>query len=160
MTTGIAGKRGCLTMELHEHLATVDEMYRTNKRALESTTLSKARVAARTSVIRIPVVVHVLYRTDEENISAAQIQSQIDVLNRDFRMRNTDIGKVPAPFRPLAADAMIEFGLAVRDPQGTTSIFGCARSAVACSGMRSFRVAQTRPTVSSSAIRTSVRKAS
>jgi hypothetical protein len=111
-------------MELHRHLATVDDVYRTNKRALESMTLSKARVAARTSVLRIPVVVHVLYRTDEENLSVGQIQSQIDVLNRDFRMRNTDIGKVPAPFKPLAADAMIEFALAVRDPQGdaTTGI--------------------------------------
>ena len=31
--------------------------------------------------IKIPVVVHVLYNTPEENISDAQIQSQIDVLN-------------------------------------------------------------------------------
>ena len=38
----------------------------------------------------IPVVVNVLYRTAAENISAAQIQSQIDVLNEDFAATNAD----------------------------------------------------------------------
>ncbi len=38
----------------------------------------------------IPVVVNVLYRTAAENISAAQIQSQIDVLNEDFASTNAD----------------------------------------------------------------------
>jgi tRNA1(Val) A37 N6-methylase TrmN6 len=34
--------------------------------------------------IEIPVNVNVLYRTAAENISLAQIQSQIDILNKDF----------------------------------------------------------------------------
>ena len=38
----------------------------------------------------IPVVVNVLYRTTAENISDAQIQSQIDVLNEDFAATNAD----------------------------------------------------------------------
>ena len=42
-------------------------------------------------VYEIPVVVNVLYRTAAENISAAQIQSQIDVLNADFEGTNSDI---------------------------------------------------------------------
>jgi hypothetical protein len=41
-------------------------------------------------IIEIPVVVNVLYRTTAENVSTAQIQSQIDVLNRDFAATNTD----------------------------------------------------------------------
>ena len=36
----------------------------------------------------IPVVVNVLYRTAAENISDAQIQSQIDILNEDFGATN------------------------------------------------------------------------
>jgi hypothetical protein len=40
--------------------------------------------------IQIPVVVNVLYRTTAQNISAAQIQSQIDVLNEDFSATNAD----------------------------------------------------------------------
>ena len=42
------------------------------------------------SIITIPVVVHVLYRNATENISVAQIQSQLDVLNEDFRRTNPD----------------------------------------------------------------------
>jgi tRNA1(Val) A37 N6-methylase TrmN6 len=38
--------------------------------------------------IQIPVVVNVLYRTTSENISTAQIQSQIDILNEDFNALN------------------------------------------------------------------------
>ena len=49
-------------------------------------------------VIEIPVVVNVLYRTAEENISDAQIQSQIDVMNADFNAANKDVRKVPSLF--------------------------------------------------------------
>ncbi len=41
-------------------------------------------------IIEIPVVVNVLYKTNAENISAAQIQTQIDVLNKDFAATNSD----------------------------------------------------------------------
>jgi hypothetical protein len=39
-----------------------------------------------------------LYRTAAENISLAQIQSQIDVLNADFNALNSDFNSVPALF--------------------------------------------------------------
>ena len=48
--------------------------------------------------IEIPVVVNVLYRTTAENISQAQIQSQIDALNKDYAATNTDYSKVPSTF--------------------------------------------------------------
>jgi hypothetical protein len=54
-------------------------------------------------VIQIPVVVNVLYRTAAENISDAQIQSQIDVLNEDFKATNADYSSVPALFQPVRA---------------------------------------------------------
>ena len=116
-------KRRCLTMELHEHLAMTDDIYRTNRRAIEAATL-RTRLAPRTTVVRIPVVVHVLFNQEAGNLAVAQIQSQIDALNRDFRKMNVDASLVPEPFKPLAADAMIEFALAVRDPMGrrTTGI--------------------------------------
>jgi len=66
----------------------------------------------------IPVVVHVVYRINQENISDAQIQSQIDVLNEDFRRLNSDASNTPAVFQGVAADADIEFCLASRDPDG------------------------------------------
>ncbi|MCS7036933.1 MAG: M43 family zinc metalloprotease, partial [Saprospiraceae bacterium] len=75
-------------------------------------------------VITIPVVVNVLWRTAAENISDAQIQSQIDVLNADFRLLNADAANTPAAFAPLRADCQINFCLARRDPNGcpTTGI--------------------------------------
>ncbi len=69
-------------------------------------------------VIIIPVVVHVVYNTPDQNISNEQIKSQLAVLNQDFRKKNKDAAYVPAAFRDLAADARIEFRLATTDPSG------------------------------------------
>jgi hypothetical protein len=63
-------------------------------------------------VLNIPVVVHVLYSNNAENISDAQINSQIAVLNADFRKSNGDAGQVPSEFAGLAADSEINFTLA------------------------------------------------
>jgi Pregnancy-associated plasma protein-A len=61
--------------------------------------------------VQIPVVVNVLYRTAAENISLAQIQSQIDVLNNDFNALNTDFSSVPALFSGVKANVGISFVL-------------------------------------------------
>ncbi len=75
------------------------------------------------NVLHIPVVVHVVYKNASENISDAQIQSQIDALNRDYRKLNTDFANLPTVFQPLGADMLIEFCPGV-DPNGnpTTGI--------------------------------------
>jgi hypothetical protein len=74
--------------------------------------------------IRIPVVVHVLYSKSGQNISDAQIKSQIDALNRDFQRNNADTANTPDRFKPFAAGMQIEFVLATADPKGraTTGI--------------------------------------
>ncbi|MBT5614942.1 MAG: hypothetical protein HOJ77_01670, partial [Flavobacteriales bacterium] len=48
------------------------------------------------NIITIPVVVHVIYKNSSQNISDAQIFSQIDILNEDFRMNNSDASSVPS----------------------------------------------------------------
>jgi len=68
--------------------------------------------------VTIPVVVHVVYRDEENNISLDQIKSQIEVLNRDFNAENEDIEKIPEVFRSLATSARIRFQLADKDPFG------------------------------------------
>jgi PKD repeat protein len=73
----------------------------------------------KSSVVRtIPVVVHVIHANGTENISKAQIVSQIDALNRDFRRLNSDTSNTPAPFKSIAADCEIEFKMAQLDPNG------------------------------------------
>jgi hypothetical protein len=71
-------------------------------------------------VLNIPVLVHVIYNSNAENISDAQIQSQIDVLNKDFRKTNVDVGQAPSIFAGLAADSEITFTLAGIDRKFST----------------------------------------
>jgi hypothetical protein len=71
--------------------------------------------------VTIPVVVNVVYNTTSQNISDAQIQSQIDVLNADFRRLNADVSNVPAVWQSLAADFEINFCLATQDPTGAAT---------------------------------------
>lgn len=62
--------------------------------------------------VEIPVVVNVLYRTSAENISDAQIASQIATLNNDFGGTNSDVNKIPSEFASVAAgDTKIKFRL-------------------------------------------------
>ena len=76
--------------------------------------ISSSYTKAVTGVITIPVVVHVVYNNSTENISDAQILSQIQVLNDDFRRTNSDADGTWSQ----AADSEIEFCLASVDPNG------------------------------------------
>ena len=73
------------------------------------------------TIITIPVVVHVVWKTNSENISDTQIFSQIDVLNKDFRRLNQDTSDTPPIWQSIAADSEIEFCLATTDPNGNTT---------------------------------------
>ena len=61
--------------------------------------------------IVIPIVVHVVYNSDQENISNDQIASQIEVLNEDFNLLNKDISKVPQIFSSSKGNVGIKFQL-------------------------------------------------
>lgn len=75
--------------------------------------------AAKSGVVyTIPVVFHVLHQGGEENISMAQIQSCIDVMNTDYRRLNADADNVHVDFQGLPADVEIEFALATKAPNG------------------------------------------
>jgi hypothetical protein len=56
--------------------------------------LALAAALTNDQVIEIPVVVNVIYNTAQENISDAQIASQIDVMNKDFSATNADVSKL------------------------------------------------------------------
>jgi hypothetical protein len=73
------------------------------------------------ATVTIPVVVNVLYRTAAENVSLAQIQSQIDVLNRDFNATNTDFNSyIPAEYAGIKANVGITFTLQAVVRKATT----------------------------------------
>ncbi|HKR06612.1 MAG TPA: T9SS type A sorting domain-containing protein [Bacteroidia bacterium] len=66
----------------------------------------------------IPVVVHVVWKTAIQNISDAQVFSQIDVLNEDFSRTNADTVNTPGVWQPISGTMPYHFILARRDPNG------------------------------------------
>jgi hypothetical protein len=88
------------------------------------------RENADAALIVIPLVVHVVYNTAQQNISDEQILSQINVLNNDFRKLNTDRLHSSHPYYNLSGNANIEFCLAKIDKNGnaTTGIVRTATS--------------------------------
>lgn len=72
-------------------------------------------------VVTIPVVVNVVWNTTAENVSDAQIQSQLDVLNADFRRLNADRVNTPAAFQGISVDCEVNFCLATQDPTGAAT---------------------------------------
>jgi len=109
-------------MIVHELLVETEPAYRQNRLAAEEQTRKSIESGQATrmtaELVTIPVVVHVVHRTDAENISDVQVKSQIEVLNKDFRAKNPDRGKVPAVWKSLVVDANIQFALTTKDPRG------------------------------------------
>ena len=107
--------RTCAQMIVHELLIETQPGYRERRLEVEAETrrlLESGRaIEAVGELFTIDVIVNVVHRTDEENVSDEQVQSQIDVLNRDFRALNEDFANVPDPWKSLAADSKIEFTL-------------------------------------------------
>ena len=109
-------------MVVHELLAETKPEYRDRRLKVEEDSRrsieSGRAMEVAAKLIRIPVVVHVVHRAEEENISTAQVKSQIKALTRDFRLRNPDKSQIPPAWKALATDAKIEFALATTDPRG------------------------------------------
>ena len=121
----LTAQRECATQQYIQYLSSGNTQIANSIREAEIFTqkvgiqgLNQANRVAAEYIIKIPVVVHVLYKTAAQNISDEQIRSQIDALNRDFRRLNADTVNTPAAFKPLAADVQIEFALATADPKG------------------------------------------
>jgi hypothetical protein len=112
-------RRTCATMEIHKELALTNADYRINRLNIEGRMVAFKRAGAKPrGIVKIPVVVHVVYKSDEQNISKQQIQSQITALDKDYRKLNADIKKVPSAFKKYIGDARVIFNLAIRDPDG------------------------------------------
>ena len=125
-TYRVPTRRECGTMQVHFRLLETDPGFRTRQMALEHATLRRmAAAAAKWKVTTIPTVVHVVYHTDAENISDAQVKSQIKVLNRDFRKKNPDRTKIPSVWSGVVADAGVKLKLAkITRTQTNRTAFG------------------------------------
>ncbi len=106
----------------------LNEVFLNVEKQIAAVNSRTGRIASRDTsaneTITIPVVVHLLYKNAGENISDAQIKSQIDALNNDFNFLNLDRVNTPDAFKMFSGNARIKFCLAQIDPQGrrTTGI--------------------------------------
>lgn len=110
--TSATARRGCATQEVLEAQLKADPMLAIRMNEIEAYT-NKAMLTGKlvNGKVQIPVVVNVLYKTAAQNISDAQIQTQIDVLNKDFNALNSDYNSVPALFSGVKANVGISFVL-------------------------------------------------
>ena len=122
----------CGTVAYSKTLHPDDALYRIrfeqwlSERMLLSQTARQGR--QKVAPYSIPVVVHVVHNGEPvgvgANISDAQVQSQIRVLNDDFRRMNADTVNTPPEFAAVAGSLDIRFVLAKQNPEGlaTTGI--------------------------------------
>jgi hypothetical protein len=105
-------RRACASQQVLDDQLRADPSLAIRMNEIEAFT-NKALITGKlvNGKIQIPVVVNVLYRTAAQNISDAQIQSQIDVLNKDFNALNSDYNSVPALFAGVKANVGISFVL-------------------------------------------------
>lgn len=113
----------CSVLE-HEHYLEQKNPKRQQQRAAFNQQLNEWMSAnssankSATTQVTIPVVVHVVYKTATQNISDAQILSQIEILNQDFNRLNADTVNTPAPWKSIGGNAQVTFCMAQIDPSG------------------------------------------
>jgi hypothetical protein len=119
----------CLTAEKTLERIATNESYRIEMQRLDSLSMSfkEGRISSESRDVKqynIPVVVHVLYEYEENNISPEQIHAQIDALNRDFNWEQSDKDKIPGIWQGIGKESGFRFHLADKDPNGdfTTGI--------------------------------------
>jgi hypothetical protein len=107
-------KKRCGSDEVYKQLIKEDPVFAKKlKEAREnaSTSQYKKESGKRPSSIIIPVVVHVVYNSADQNISDLQVQSQIDVMNEDFTALNSDYNNYDAGYKSVKGDLDIQFCL-------------------------------------------------
>jgi hypothetical protein len=106
--------RKCLSHEILQQQLAADPAFARRFAEIEEFTQEVLRNPQQyklvNGVMEVPVHVNVLWRIASEDVSNAQIQSQIDVLNEDFSATNIDVVKTPSIFtQSLAKDTKIKF---------------------------------------------------
>lgn len=123
MATSAWSQRNCGTMDYLQMQLQQDPTLAQRMQAIETFTQNYVanHPSGERTLITIPVVVHVVYKTSAQNISDAQVQAQIAQLNADFARTNSDAGNTPSVWQSTAANCEVQFCLAQRDPSGNAT---------------------------------------
>lgn len=103
-----------------------------NSKAYSSNNLEKAG-----AIYNIPVVVHVVYNTPEQNLADSVIFNQIQTLTEDYNRLNADTVNMRSDFDIVKGSPQINFILAQVDPTGA-STNGITRTSTSTSSFGSF----------------------
>jgi len=107
-----ATHRGCASHEVLEAQMKADPALASRMAEIEKFTNEAIQTGRLVNgKIEIPVVFNVLYRTTTENLSLTRLQSQIDVLNKDFNAANSDYNTSNNPYSSVRANVGITFVL-------------------------------------------------
>ncbi len=117
---------GCGTSMMVERSLAENPHLRANIAALEQQSADfmkkwQARHGAKSpldTTIVIPVVVHIIHTNGSDNISKAQVDDAIRIINEDFNRTSADTGAVTANFKPIVGTTKMVFRLATKDPNG------------------------------------------
>ena len=110
----------CGTMERYKFEIYNNPDYQNTRQILENK-IQKWQENYNNNSYIIPVVFHVIYENESENISTEKLLSQLDILNKDFNRNNIDANQTPEMFQNFAADCNISFCLAQRTPNNDVS---------------------------------------
>ncbi len=115
----------------HKHAQEDPDFEQEMKHYLEEVvpTLSEVGGAEKSTVpplMTVSVVVHVIHNGEPvgqgQNLSAAQILAQLEILNEDFASLNPQFFNTPGPWFNLAGTPNIDFCLATVDPVGNPTV--------------------------------------
>ncbi len=110
------GSHDLLQCSHHHHPGILEEADEWMKNIVKKS--KNAHLIKSNNLYEIPVVFHVVYNNDEENLPDSVIENQIAILNDCFRRTNADAVNTRPEFVDYVGDAQIEFKLAEIDPDG------------------------------------------
>lgn len=125
-TNSFAKSDKCATMNVYNSAVSKDPSIIEKQKHIESQIKeyinSKSNKVQAEPILTIPVVIHIIHNGEEigegPNISDEQAMSIITILNREYRLENTDALDESHPFFEDQADCEIEFCLVNTDPDG------------------------------------------
>jgi hypothetical protein len=136
-----------LFMGLFAHLSAQEQepcasprLYQIDFQTLWQSTPKPIEVREEDYQVTIPVVFHILYTQEDENISDAQLALLLESLNQDFSASNGDIDRVPSIFSDFIGRSKIGFCLAQKDPSGQERIGIVRKEVLRSPGLRTSSV--------------------
>jgi hypothetical protein len=129
----------CMTVQAIEYQESITPGYKAQLEKNFQLAKKRGGLLKADPIYTIPVVVHVVYNTPEQNLPDSVIIDQIEVLTNDYNRWNADTVNMRPDFDPVKGNPGIRFKLAQIDPQGSATT-GITRTQTATESFGSFAI--------------------